>query len=211
MRRWPTIWRQQRLREPAYCMHKAYRHCRAKLVGFLQHIDIKEHLADNAHGQTDHFPIEINYRLIGPRTRDQLAILHNRLGVIDNVAWLKHRGNQLTLLAMKVAFGGEEAIALDGLMNQFAFGKSRAPVNQNCLDMLRLVEEENRYRTQVKATDIAGPGQALDCAQTITHKSVQAAEKWCFSDKWDFFSCEPLGRSEHPSFLLLSISFSQGL
>src|SRR5450755_1339950 len=122
-------------------MFKASCHSRPQLIRFFEHIDIKEDLTDNTHRQVDHLLVQVDDRFISPLLCDMLTIPNNRINILDDVSWLKHRSYQFSLLAVEVSLTHKESIAVDGFVHELAFRKIVSVLNQNTLHMFWFVEE----------------------------------------------------------------------
>src|SRR5579859_2649152 len=122
----PTVWQ---WREPCDSIRNVRRdsgHGCAKFVDFGEDIGIKEHFADNAHGQVGHMLTNVNDGTINPSSLDSLTIIAHDIGIASNTAWLEKWSHELTLVAVKIALATEDAITqycTKGSMECHAFVK----------------------------------------------------------------------------------------
>src|SRR5437588_3988119 len=124
-----------------------------KLISFIEDIRIEEGFADNAHGEGNHVRIEVNDRAILPLLLEALSILHHRLRIGGNMTWLKHRGHQFALAAMKLPFTDEETIPTKRLMYELSFAKVIGMLNQDALYMFCSIEQNQGNWPHMQATN----------------------------------------------------------
>ena len=115
----------------------------AKFVCFGENFGIKKSFADNTHCKVGHVLVDIDNAIIGPCLLNLLAVISHSLGIADYVAWLERRGHDLALVAVEITFATEDAITdygTKGIMHCQTFVKVIGMLDENAMDMLRLIE-----------------------------------------------------------------------
>lgn len=118
-------------------------HSRAEFISFGEYICIKKSLADNTHSEVGHMLVDIDHAMIGPGLLNLLAVASHNPGIAGNMTWLKRWGHDLALVAVKVTFATEDAIAnywTKGIMNCQAFIEIIGMLDENAMDMLWFIE-----------------------------------------------------------------------
>src|SRR6266849_502219 len=129
-------------------------HGPAQLVCFREHISIKQDFSDNAHRDTDHGLIDVNHLPIPPRLLELFAIGNHRIRIAGNLARMEGRSYQLALLAVELPFANEETVASKRFTHHTPLVKVRGMLDQDGMDVFRLIEDYDGYRPHMEATDI---------------------------------------------------------
>src|SRR5258708_2577658 len=154
-----------------------------ELISFIEDISIEECFADNAHGEGDHLRIEVNDRAILPLPLEALSRLYHRLRIGGDMTWLKHRGHQFALVAMKLPFADEEAIATKCLMYELSRAKVIGMVNQDALHMFWSIKQNQGDWPQMQATNSPMLRRSYKEGQAILpHHGRQAPDQWKLTD-----------------------------
>ena len=130
----------------------------AKFAGLGENIGVKECLANDAHSDVGHLPIDINDATISPGLLNLLAIMSHDASIAGNMTWLERWSHEFTLVTMEITFATEDAIAdywTKGIMDGYALIKVIGMLDKNAVDVLWSVEQDAGERSKMHATDVA--------------------------------------------------------